>query len=329
MSNHNHLEKDQVVSQSDVSIYTYPATEKGILLIEAKKSINPIEWAKDNKNLIEQNLLEHGGLLLRGFNINSLSEFNKFSQIICPSLLEYTYRSTPRSSLGGKIYTTTEYPADQSIPLHNENAYSDSWPEKIMFFCAIPAKDGGETPIADSRKVLKRIDKEIVKKFEDKGVLYVRNYSPGVDLSWQEVFQTEDKQEVEKYCLNHSIKSFWNQTGPELTTKQLCQVTLLHPITKEKVWFNQAHLFHISSLNKELIQALIAEVGEKNLPRNSFYGDETPIEEEVLNHIREAYEKEMITFRWQRGDIMILDNVLMAHGRKPYSGERKIAVAMG
>lgn len=320
---------DQIVSESDVSIDIYPETDKGIFLIEAKKSVSPIEWAQDNKDIIEQNLLKHGGLLLRGFDIHSVSEFNKFSQVICPSLLEYTYRSTPRSNLGGKIYTATEYPADQSIPLHNENAYSDSWPEKIMFFCAIPAKEGGETPIADSQKVLKRIDKEIVKIFEDKGVLYVRNYSPGVDLGWQEVFQTKDKQEVEKYCLDHSIKYFWNQIGPELTTKQLCQATLLHPITKEKVWFNQAHLFHISGLIKELARELILEVGEKNLPRNSFFGDESPIEEEVLNHIREAYEKEMIVFRWQRGDIMILDNVLMAHGRKPYSGERKIAVAMG
>lgn len=328
MLDQNNTAKNETFSDSDVSMYSYP-TDKGIFLIEAKKTINPIIWAHDNKHLLEQTLLEYGGILLREFDIQSVSEFNKFSQVVCPNLLDYTYRSTPRSNLGGKIYTATEYPADQSIPLHNENAYSNSWPEKIMFFCAIPAKEGGETPIVDSRKILKRIDKEIVKKFEDKGVLYIRNYSPGVDLSWQEVFQTADKQEVEKYCLNHSIKYFWNQEGPELTTKQLCQATLFHPITKEKVWFNQAHLFHISSLNKALIHALIMEVGEKNLPRNSFYGDETPIEEEVLNHIREAYEKEMIAFKWQRGDIMILDNVLMAHGRKPYSGERKIAVAMG
>lgn len=325
----NHSTKNQTISESDALYYIYPEIDKGIHLIESKKSINPIGWAQDNKDLIEQSLREHGGLLLRGFNINSISEFNKFSQIICPSLLEYTYRSTPRTNLGGKIYTATEYPADQSIPLHNENAYADSWPEKIMFFCAIPAKEGGETPIADSRKVLKRIDEEVVKKFEDTGVLYVRNYSPGVDLSWQEVFQTDNKQEVEKYCLNHSIKYFWNQEGPELTTKQLCQATLIHPTTKEKVWFNQAHLFHISGLSKDITQALIAEVGEKNLPRNSFYGDGTPIDEEVLNHIRDAYEREVIVFMWQRGDIMILDNILMAHGRKPYSGARKIAVAMG
>lgn len=319
---------EKIPSESDIRTTIYPEKDKGILLVEAQKSLSPIEWAKNHKDFIEQNLLKLGGILLRGFNIHSLSEFNQFSQLICPRLLEYTYRSTPRSNLGKNIYTATEYPADQSIPLHNENAYSDSWPEKIMFFCAIAAQEGGETPTADSREVLKRIDSNIVKKFEEKGVLYVRHYSRGIDLSWQEVFQTEDKHEVEAYCLKHSIEYCWGEVGPELITKQRCQATLVHPVTKEKVWFNQAHLFHISSLNKELAQTLMAEVGE-SLPRNAFYGDGTPIEEEVLNHIREAYEKEMIAFKWQRGDIMILDNVLRTHGRKPYSGARKIVVSMG
>lgn len=329
MTSQNSLLQIQAVALSDASTSFYPTEDKGIFMVEAKKTVSPIIWIQDNKAYFEQILLKYGGILLRGFDINSLSEFNKFSQIVCPSLLEYTYRSTPRSNLGGKIYTATEYPADQFIPLHNENAYADAWPQKIMFFSVIPAKEGGETPIADSRKVLKRINKEIVKKFEGKGVLYVRNYTAGVDLSWQEVFQTDEKAEVEKYCRNHSIKYYWNQEGPELTTKQLCQATLVHPITKEKVWFNQAHLFHISSLPHKIAQSLIEELGEKNLPRNSFYGDESPIEEEALAHIRAAYEEEIIAFRWQRGDIMILDNLLMAHGRKPFSGDRKIAVAMG
>lgn len=329
MLNSTYLKKNHIDSQSEVSTCFYPTNDKGIFMIEAKKSINPCIWLQDNKSLFEQILLKYGGILLRGFDIHSVSEFNKFSQIVCPNLLQYTYRSTPRSNLGGKIYTATEYPADQFIPLHNENAYTDTWPQKISFFCVIPAEGGGETPIADSRKVFKRIDTEVVKKFEEKNVLYVRNYSPGVDLSWQEVFQTSEKQDVEKYCLDHSIKYFWNQEGAELTTKQLCQATLVHPSTKEKVWFNQAHLFHISGLNKEIAQSLISELGEENLPRNAFYGDGTPIEEEVLEHIRSAYEEETIVFRWQRSDIMILDNVLMTHGRRPYSGERKIVVSMG
>ncbi|MBS0186125.1 MAG: TauD/TfdA family dioxygenase [Proteobacteria bacterium] len=317
------LEENNAVS------YLYPPEDKGILIIEARKSISPISWIQANKKDFEKALLKFGGILLRNFDIYAVSEFNRFAQEICPYLLNYTYRSTPRTNLGGKIYTATEYPADQYIPLHNENAYSDSWPSKIMFFCVIPAKDGGETPIADSRKIFKRLDTEIINKFIKKGILYVRNYSPGVDLSWQEVFQTSNKLEVEKYCKEHSIEYSWNKKGPELTTKQICQVVLTHPLTKEDVWFNQAHLFHISSLRRDVAQSLLIEFGEENLPRNSYYGDGSPIEEAVLEKIRDVYDKESIIFKWQKGDLMVLDNILMAHGRNPYSGERKIAVAMG
>lgn len=301
---------------------------QGLLLVQPRVSVDTFEWAKENKDIIEDCLLKYGGLLLRNFGIYSVSEFNKIVQIICPNLLDYVYRSTPRTRLGGKIYTATEYPADRTIPLHNENAYSKSWPEKIFFFSVIVAQEGGETPIANSRNVYKRIDSSIRKKFEQNGILYVRNYTPGFDLSWQEVFQTDQKNLVNKYCQDNDIKFNWNTTGPELTTKQVCQSSINHPISGEVVWFNQAHLFHISSLEENDRFSLIKELGEENLPRNTFYGDGQPIELEVLNHIREAYNQEKIKFKWHKGDIMILDNILTAHAREPFKGERKVAVAM-
>ena len=101
-----------------------------------------------------------------------------------------------------------------------------------------------------------------------------------------------------------------------------------HPQTKEEVWFNQAHLFHISNLDEEARNSLLEEYGEQHLPRNAFYGDGTSFEKDVLDHVREVYKQEKIIFKWQKGDILLLDNRLMAHGRQPYKGERKVAVAM-
>ena len=307
--------------------FVRPKTE-GLLLIEPQMNVDPLVWAKENKSIIEDCLLKYGGVLLRNFGIYSLSEFNSIVQVICPNLLDYVYRSTPRTILGGKIYTATEYPADRTIPMHNENSYSKSWPEKIFFFSVIVAPEGGETPIADSRRVYKKIDNAVKEKFEQNGVLYVRNYTPGIDLSWQDVFQTDQKALVNKYCQDNDIKFAWNQAGSKLTTKQVCQASISHPISGELVWFNQAHLFHISSLEENDRFSLIKALGEENLPRNTFYGDGQAIEVEVLNHIREAYNQEKITFKWHRGDIMILDNILTAHSREPFKGNRKIAVAM-
>jgi len=282
-----------------------------------------------HKAQIDEDLLKYGGVLLRGFNIRALPEFNKIANAVSPNLLDYINRSTPRTKLGGKIYTATEYPSGRFIPFHNENSYTLTWPNKLLFLSLITADEGGETPIADSRHVYKHIDLDIIQEFNKRKIMYVRNYIAGIDLSWQEVFQTEHKAEVERYCQNNSISYEWKNNKVELTTRQICQASIKHPITNENVWFNQAHLFHISSLDKSDMAELVGLLGEGNLTRNAYYGDGGEIPETYLDQIRACYEKERIEFKWQKGDIMILDNKLMAHSRNPYKGNRKIAVAMG
>ncbi len=319
-----------MLSDAQMKSYFLTPEENGPLVFEpqGKISFDPFEWIHENKSSLEDYLLRHGGILLRNFNTYSLSEFNRIVQSLSPNLLDYVYRSTPRTRLGGKIYTATEYPADKIIPMHNENSYSKSWPKKIFFFSVIVAAEGGETPITDSRKMYKKIDPRIIKKFEKHGIMYIRNYTKGIDLSWQEVFQTEEKSEVEKYCKENDIEFEWKAGIPELTTKQICQATLTHPTTGESVWFNQAHLFHISALDESSRQSLIQELGEDNIPRNAAYGNGEALEDDVLEHIREVYRQEKIKFKWNKGDILMLDNLLMAHGREAYRGERKVAVAM-
>jgi alpha-ketoglutarate-dependent taurine dioxygenase len=303
--------------------------DETLLIIKPKRNLNIFAWLEENKKLLEEYLIKFGGILLRGFDVYSVSEFNKIVQIFCPNLLDYIYRSTPRTQLGSKIYTATEYPADRRIPLHNENSYSKTWPQKIFFFSVVVATKGGETPIADSRRVYNSMDRSIRTKFEKKRILYVRNYTPGIDLSWQEVFQTDSKDTVNQYCRDNDIQQVWNAKGPALTTRQICQATLVHPVSREYVWFNQAHLFHISALDENDRIALINQLGIENMPRNTFYGDGEPIETEVLDHIRKVYDQEKIKFQWQKGDLMMLDNILTAHAREPFEGPRKIAVAMG
>jgi alpha-ketoglutarate-dependent taurine dioxygenase len=145
------------------------------------------------------------------------------------------------------------------------------------------------------------------------------------------VFQTTKKTDVEDYCNKNNIQYHWHEPGSnglELITQQICQATVKHPVTQEDVWFNQAHLFHVSSLDEADKHALLSIVTEDNLPRNVFHGDGSDIQVDDLHHILDVYQSEKIIFQWKRGDVMILDNVLMAHGRNPFIGERKIVVAM-
>lgn len=294
-----------------------------LVIQPAIAELNLVTWAGSHRDLISQHLRQVGGLLFRNFQVKGAAEFEQFVQMIGGPLLTYSYGSTPRTQVQGQIYTSTEYPADQSIPLHNEMAYSRNWPMKIAFFCVQPAASGGITPIADSRRVCQRLDPVLRDRLQARQIMYVRNYGGGLDLSWQQVFQTQDKVQVEAYCREAQIE--WEWQGDRLTTRQVCQAIATHPETGEAVWFNQAHLFHISSL-KSSVQAVLRSGGV--LPRNAYYGDGSEIEPTVLDAIRQAYAAETIRFPWQAGDILLLDNMLIAHGRDPFQGNRTVLVGM-
>jgi alpha-ketoglutarate-dependent taurine dioxygenase len=291
------------------------------------EGINLVTWAVSNQDAIATWLLQHGGILFRNFDIREIAQFEQFIQTISGTLLDYSYRSTPRHQISGKIYTSTEYPAAQSIPLHNEMSYSLSWPMKIWFFCMKSPERGGETPISDSRIIFQRINPKIKEKFIQKKVMYVRNYGDKLDLSWENVFQTNNKSDVETYCHKAGIEFEWKDSN-HLRTRQVCQAVATHPKTREMVWFNQTHLFHVSSLEPEVRQTLVSTMKEDELPRNAYYGDGSPIETSVLDEIREIYQQEAVIFPWQEGDILMLDNMLAAHGRKPFIGSRKVLVGM-
>lgn len=301
----------------------------GPVLVRRPASAPPaLAWLAENRSYILHLVQVNGGVLMCGLGITAVSEFHRAVQVFEDELLDYVHRSTPRTRVGGRIFTATEYPAGRTIPLHNENSYTDSWPSRIYFFCQVAPEHGGETPTADSRRVYRRIDPAVRERFERDGVLYVRNFTEGIDLSWRYVFQTEDRAEVERYCMAHDIEFEWQDRGPALRTIQRSQATLMHPGAGEPVWFNQAHLFHISALEASEQESLIETLGCENVPRNAFYGDGSPIEADVLEHIRDAYEQEKTQFTWKRGYIMLLDNLLLAHGRNPFRGARKIVLAM-
>lgn len=284
-------------------------------------------WLPAHRELVESYLHWHGGVLFSGFPIESTAVFENVIERTFGALLDYTNRSTPRTKVSGKVYTSTEYPKNETIPQHNEMSFSREWPLQIAFFCIEAPAIGGETPISDSRKVYQRIDPALRKRFSDRGVMYVRNYGGGIDLPWAEVFGTSSKLELEQILERSRIEYEWLGHG-KLRTRQVCQGTARHPKTQEMVWFNQAHLFHISNLRSEMRETLLASFAEEDLPRNAYYGDGTPIEESALDHIREAYQRETVEFTWKKGDLLLLDNMLATHGRKPFEGSRQIVVSM-
>lgn len=298
-----------------------------LLIGPKREGVRLTDAADALQKIAEQQLPDCGGLLFRGFVVENAREFKAFAAGFGHPLLNYEFGSTPRTKVDEGVYTSTEYPPHQAIPLHNEQAYTLEWPMKIWFFSAEVAQSGGETPIADSRKIYRRIDTSIRRRFSENGLMYVRNFGNGLDVPWTQVFNTEDPAVVEQYCRTHGIVCEWKGHG-ELRTRQICQAVARHPQTRDWVWFNQAHLFHVSNLESEVRETLLDVLEPEDLPRNVYYGDGSVIEDAILEEIRGVLDELTVSFPWQPGDVMMLDNMLTAHARSPFSGSRKVVVAM-
>ncbi len=302
---------------------TYP-----LILRPATDDVDLAEWARANKEHVESLLLKHGAILFRGFNTGSVRDFEAVALAIYPELYG-EYGDLPRAESGsGKIYQSTPYPNDKPILFHNESSHMHRWPLKISFYCVKAAEQGGETPLLDCREVCNLIDPAILEEFTTKGLMYVRNFSEKIDVSWQHFFQTEEKSEVEEFCRNAGVEFEWTEEGG-LRTRQRAQAVTRHPKTGERVFFNQIQLHHISSLDPETSSSLRALFSEEDLPRNVYFGDGSRIDDSVMEHIGEVYWKAAVILPWEEGDIIMLDNMITAHARMPFEGDRKIVVAMG
>ena len=306
-----------------------PGTDRTLPLImkPALEGVSLTDWAADNRDFVEAQLSDHGGLLFRGFCSGDVSDFERFIGVSSGAAIEYQERTSPRSRVGGNIYTATDHRADQNIFLHNEQSYNLSFPLRIFFFCVSPAERGGETLLADTRKVYARIDPSIRERFARRGYTYVRNFGHGFGLTWQTAFQTADRDAVALYCNEHGIEFEWKE-GDRLTTRQVRRVEAAHPATGEMVWFNHATFFHVSTLPPDIRRIFLSAFSEEDLPNNTYYGDGSPIEPEVMEALREAYLRELLAVRLESGDVLMLDNMLASHGRAAFSGERKMVVGM-
>ncbi len=285
------------------------------------------QWISVHKEAVDELLFKHGALLFRGFNISNAEKLQAFAQAYSPELLDYSDRGAPRVSLSSKVFSSTEYAKEEVIPLHHEMSYASSCPSKLFFCCETVAAEGGYTPLADDRKVIAQIPQAIKDTFMQKQVMYVRNYGLGIDMDWQEAFDTNNKAEVEAYLKQTNTDFEWI-SDDHLRTTAVRQVLATHPVTGETVWFNHAHLFHQSNMPADILEFMIDEFGADGLPRNAFYGDGSPIDAAVVEQIRAIYAANAVTFDWQVGDALLADNFLVSHGRSAFKGKRKVCVAM-
>lgn len=287
-----------------------------------------LDWAEARPDALNQDLAGAGALLFRGFNLAGAEDLSRAGSALGGALQPYVGGDSPREQAGDKIYNSTEFPAHLPIGLHNELSYAGWWPSRVFFYCHVQPQTGGQTPIGDSRAIYRAMPKALRDRFETKGVRYIQNLHKGEGpaKSWQQTFETDDPAVVEAYCAKHGMQYRWTDYG--LRTSIDRQAVIAHPRTGEKAWFNQAEHWHAAIAGIRFWDSGDALADQDRLPAHCTYGDGEPITREDLTTVTEVINAAEIAFDWRRGDLLMLDNLITAHGRRPFAGERRILVAM-
>jgi alpha-ketoglutarate-dependent taurine dioxygenase len=296
------------------------------LVYEVAEYTDLVEWVRLNRDDLRSKLYRHGALLLRS---RDKPDFAGVVGAFTRSLVDYRGGAAIRSRVDRETYTASEYPADLEIRLHSEFCYSNDWPMILFFYCSdIAPHAGGQTPLADNRRILAQMPMDIRRQFAERGLTYMRGY--GFNRTWQRSYETDNRAEVEAICTAEGRRCEWigdNQLRSYETRAALAR----HPVTNEEVWFNYAHGFHVSRMDDSIRKALSTSAGDSDeqlWPNNVFWGDGSPIDPAVIGTVNEIVRRSAVQFDWQVGDTLIVDNMLCSHGRRPYSGSRRILLKM-
>jgi alpha-ketoglutarate-dependent taurine dioxygenase len=287
----------------------------------------------------------HGAVLFRGFDLHTAEDFRvAAAQAFDNGLRSYVGGVSPRGQVMAGVYESTRFPAHIRIPQHNEMAYLPDPPRGLAFFCELPPRHGGETPLADSRVIYDLVPAEVRALFEQDAISYHRYlYGPGWNIhcrnrnriaglhtSWMAAFATKDRAVVEQACAESGSRIEWDSEEGAKINNVLAAVRR-HPDTGEMLWFNQAVTFLRSPRSSGLLTWLLYQAAYPSPLRRPFhatFGNGRAITHAQLDAVHEAIESATVRFRWERGDLLLVDNYLVTHGRMPFRGKRRILVAI-
>lgn len=302
-----------------------------------------IAWFRTRRQAVEQASTSAGAVLFRGFALPDTAAFDRWASLFPAHADGYAGGASPRASVGQRVWESTRFPADARLVLHQEKSYMPHPPRRIAFFCERPAAVGGETIIGDMRAVTRRLEGSVLDRFAARGVAYFRNfldpeaaaadrYRPLVrhyHRSWRDAFGAGNRTDVDAACAAAGLARHWLPDG-SVTVIHLGGGVCPDPLGGSPVWFNQAAAHHpnVTALGPfaEFLKRRYAD--RSALPYNVTYADGRPLPESDLAPAYQAFDAETVAFPWQAGDVLLIDNIAVAHGRNPFRGERVVRVAM-
>ena len=286
-----------------------------------------VSWVSQHQAQVESQLNQSGAVLLRGFGLATDTDFDGVIQAF--GWPNFTYADSlsnaVRRNRTERVFTANEAPPDVSIFLHHEMAQTPIYPSRLFFFCEQPARQGGATPICRSDLLLTRLAAaapEFVRDCETKGVTYSQTMPPVDDLgsgqgrSWRSTLSADEPLAAEAKLRQLGYQWQWQDDGSlSVTTPVLPAVREL--ADGSRAFFNQ------------LIAAFFGWQDARNQSQKAIcFGDGSAIDGDAMLLAIDLAEALTVELAWQKGDVAIVDNFRVMHGRRPFQGERRVLASL-
>jgi len=285
------------------------------------------EWLERNRSLLLDEMSRHGAILIRNAPVMDPQDFDRVVQTF--RLNNFAYRNSlsnaVRKNITERVFTANEAPAEVAIYLHHEMAQTPYYPSKLFFFCEQAAESGGETPLCRSDILLTGLEREIpdfVKQCRELGIRYTNvmpadnDAASGQGRSWQSTLRVAGKSEAESRLKELGYSWQW-LSGDDLkvTTRALPAVRTLKD--GREVFFNQ------------IIAAWRGWQDKRNDANRSItYGNGSSLAADHLETLLALSDSLTFNLPWKTGDVALVDNFLVMHGRNPFSGRRRVLASL-
>jgi alpha-ketoglutarate-dependent taurine dioxygenase len=286
-----------------------------------------VAWVSQHRAELLKQSATHGAILFRGFPLSTPQELDAF--VTAFDLPNFAYdqslSNAVRVNKTPRVFTANEAPPSVTIFLHHEMAQTPIYPSRLFFFCEQPAETGGATPICRSDILWKRLAEkcpQFARDCETKGLKYTNvmptenDASSGMGRGWQSTLRTNTRQGAEERLKSLGYSWQWLDDGSlRATTPVLPAIRKLS--NGGTAFFNQ------------LIAASQGWKDSRNDPSKAItFGDGAPLDRDAVNTATELGEELSFDIPWQKGDVALVDNYVAMHGRRNFSGTRKVLASL-
>ena len=284
-------------------------------------------WLTENRERLTAVVEQSGAILLRGFDLATDKDFDSaIGQFELPVFTyEESLSNAVRKNRTDKVFTANEAPPEIEIFLHHEMAQTPKYPSKLFFFCEQAAAEGGATPLCRSDSLLAEMKQQLpqfVEKCAEAGLKYtnvmpeVADAASGQGRSWKSTLSCATRGEAEARLTTLGYSWQWQDDGSlRVTTPVLPAIRQL--ASGKQVFFNQ------------LIAASRGWSDTRNIAAKSVrFGDDSEISSADMQQVADMAEAITYNLCWQNGDMALVDNFLVMHGRRPFQGERRVLASL-